>query len=375
MFEIEESFSPAAVIKVIGVGGAGGNAVDHMIEAGIKGVEFICLNTDLQALARKKAPVKLQIGAQLTGGKGAGADPEVGRRAALESREAITEVLRGADMVFVAAGMGKGTGTGAAPVVAEIARSLGILTLPVVTRPFTAEGENLATAAQQGVEAFRKAVDSMLVIPNDRLLELAGRLPLHRAYLLADDTLRHAVQSIAEVIALEGQVNCDFNDVRTIMDFKGGIFMGMGTGLGDGCASRAAEQALDNPYLEDQNMAEAKGMLLNIKTKTEDGFTTEDLDAVLKVVRRVATRDCKIIYGYGYNPDQLEDLRVTVVATGMGKPEPVSQTISLLPSLEELPLRPAEQMVRSRFISDEGLSAGEDLEIPTFMRRKTAGVR
>ncbi|MES2202528.1 MAG: cell division protein FtsZ, partial [candidate division FCPU426 bacterium] len=221
-FELEETYTPSAVIKVLGVGGAGGNAVNRMIEAGVRGVEFIAMNTDMQVLAKNLAPVKLQLGAKLTGGKGVGADPEKGRQAALESEAEILELIKGADMIFVAAGMGKGTGTGAAPVVAEISRRLGILTIPVVTRPFKFEGAACQRRAEQGLQALSKVTDSTLVIHNDKIMAVAGRVPLTDALRQADDTLRHAIQSISDVVTSEGLMNCDFNDVRAIMNERGG---------------------------------------------------------------------------------------------------------------------------------------------------------
>ncbi len=363
MFEIEDSYSPSARIKVVGVGGAGGNAVDHMIDAGIQGVEFIAVNTDLQALSKKKAPVKIQIGAEATGGKGAGADPEKGRVAALESRAALEEALRGADMVFIAAGMGKGTGTGAAPVVAEICRNLGILTLPVVTRPFNMEGEHRGRVAKQGLEEMERMVETVLVIPNDRILQLAGRVPLSRAYAMADDTLRHAVQSIAEVIQCEGQVNCDFNDVRAIMGRQGGIYMGVGAASGEGYAPRAMQQALTNPYLENVAVQGATGMLINVSCRDEEAFTAEDLQSILKVAKGVLDKDANFIYGLVFNPAQAEEARVTVIATGFRGAEPAHAADTAALAAESA--RQARSLFRG-----EALPTAEDLDIPTFMRRK-----
>lgn len=320
MFEIEEVFSPAVRIKVIGVGGAGGNAVDHMIDAGIQGVEFIVINTDQQALNQKKASVKIAIGAELTQGKGAGADPEIGRRAAMESQEAIAEALRGADMVFVAAGMGKGTGTGAAPVVAEISRSLGILTLPVVTRPFTDEGVLRIQTAEAGLAALAQVSDSVLVIPNDCLLKLAPKSGVNMAFRLADSTLCHAVQSIAEVIQSTGRVNCDFNDVKAIMGLQGGVYLGVGSASGEGSAMRAASQALANPYLDGVNIQGSKGMLAHITYRSEEEeLTTDDLHAILKALKAMADNRVNLIYGLTHNPEQAEEVRVTVVAAGFKK--------------------------------------------------------
>jgi len=373
MFELEESSLPNAVIKVVGVGGAGGNAVNRMVQDGMKGVEFIALNTDLQVLEKNLAPVKIQIGAELTQGKGTGANPEVGRRAALESQEAIAAALRGADMVFVAAGLGKGTGTGAAPVVAEIALSLGILTLPVVTRPFSTEGATVRSRAEQGLEALGKVVESMLVIPNDRLLQMAGKIPVMGAFALADETLRHAVQSIADIITQEGVVNVDFNDVCTIMRRKGGVYMGVGTASGEGAAQRGVGSALANPYLENVAIEGANGVLLNITVRSEELCTTEDLQTILKVVQGVVDPNAELLYGIGTNPNQADDLKVTLIATGFirrSAAETALARIDLPMARPRAALAPAP--ARSSMMSDL-TGSSEDLEIPTFLRRQMVG--
>lgn len=363
-FEIEETFSPGAVIKVIGVGGAGGNAVNRMVESGVKGVHFIAMNTDQQVLAKSLAGVRLQLGAKLTGGKGAGANPEVGRQAALESEEEISELLRGADMIFIAAGMGKGTGTGAAPVVAELAKRLGILTIPVVTRPFSVEGDTRLRVAEQGLAALREQADTVLIIPNDRIMSVAGRVPLREAYRQVDDTLRHAIQSISDVVALEGELNCDFNDVRTIMNAKGGIYMGVGAADGDGAASRAAQQALTNPYLENHLSQGAAGLLIAISVKDESRFSAIELDSILQSVRGVGAKDVNLIYGLAFRPSQDEDIRVTAIATGFegAKPEPVEAKAHGL-DLSQALLR-ARPSTRPMSLP----ASSEDLDVPTFLR-------
>jgi cell division protein FtsZ len=374
MFEIEEVPSSAVRIKVIGVGGAGGNAVDHMIDAGIQGVEFIVINTDTQALNQKKAPVKIAIGAELTGGKGAGADPEIGRRAAMESQEAIAEALRGADMVFVAAGMGKGTGTGAAPVVAEISRSLGILTLPVVTRPFSTEGVMRSQTAEAGLAALAQVSESVLVIPNDCLMKLAGKTSITKAFQLADNTLCHAVQSVAEVIQSTGQVNCDFNDVRAIMGLQGGVYVGVGSASGEGCALRASQQALANPYLEGVNIQGAKGILAHITYKSEEEeLNIDDLGNILKSITSLADSKVNLIYGLTHNPEQVEEVRITVVASGFKK-KACGETASPLlggdfTDLAKGSLAGKRQKTQAW---GETLFSSEDLDVPTFIRRRLA---
>jgi cell division protein FtsZ len=375
MFELEESYNPQATIKVVGVGGAGGNAINRMIQSGVKGVEFLALNTDLQVLSKNLAPIKIQIGAQLTQGKGTGADPEVGRRAALESQEAISEALRGADMVFIAAGMGKGTGTGSAPVVAEIALSLGILTLPVVTMPFTFEGPVVRQRADGGLEALAKVVESMLVIPNDRLSQMHAKISVMNAYTLADETLRHAVQSIADIITQEGVVNVDFNDVCTVMRRKGGSYMGVGVASGEGAAQRAAGQALSNPYLENVNIQGATGALINITAREEDLCTTEDLSTVLKMVGGVVDPGVDLLYGIGTNPEQGDDLKVTVIATGFTrKGQEPSNPLNVMGDIASprSSRGPAPSPAQGFLGAVDITGSSEDLEIPAFIRKQMA---
>jgi cell division protein FtsZ len=367
-FELEEGFSASAVIKVVGVGGAGGNAVNRMIEAGVQGVEFIAMNTDMQVLNKNLAPSRLQLGAKLTGGKGVGADPDKGRQAALESEEEILNLLRGADMVFVAAGMGKGTGTGAAPVVAELSKNLGILTIPVVTRPFSFEGPACGRRAEQGLQALKAVTDALLVIANDRIMSVAARIPLNEAYRQADDTLRYAIQSISDVVTSEGLMNCDFNDVRAIMNEKGGIYMGVGAADGEEAPSRASAMALSNPYLDGQLPEAAKGLLVMISVKDESRFSASDLSSVLSVAGGLSGKDANLIHGLAYNPGQAEDVRVTVIATGFegtAKEAPKEEfpwAAGL--KLQQAPAKPGLKLAP--------VLSSEDLDIPAFMRRRHA---
>ena len=379
-FELEESYAPSAKIRVVGVGGAGGNAVNRMIEAGVQGVEFIAMNTDMQALSKNQARIKLQLGEQLTGGKGAGADPEIGRQAALESEDEIADILRGSDMVFIAAGMGKGTGTGAAPVVAEIAHRLGILTIPVVTKPFSMEGEHRLQIAQRGLDSLKAAVDSVLVIPNDRIMSLAGRVPIKNAFRQVDDTLRHAIQSISDVVAMDGEMNCDFNDVKTIMNELGGTYMGVGAADGENAAEQAARMAMSNPYLENAAVKGAHGILINISVRDEDHFCADDLNDVLNTVRVEAARKANIIHGLAFNDRQDEDVRVTIIATGYEHPQEEIQEENKgsmkngdLPTLKEFKdkkMDGVQKGMRLFSVAEVTPSNMDDMEIPAFMRRR-----
>jgi cell division protein FtsZ len=367
-FELSEAGSVGAVIKVVGVGGAGGNAVQRMIEAGVQGVQFIAMNTDVQALNRNPAPLRLQLGIKLTKGLGSGANPEVARQAAMESEAEIVEALKGADMVFIAAGMGKGTGTGAAPVVAEIARKLGILTVPVVTRPFTNEGPMNSKRAEAGLSALRSVCDSILVIPNDRIITVGPHNPLKNGFKAVDDTLRFSIQAITDVVTLEGLLNTDFNDVRTVMMGQKGIYLGCGAADGEDAAVRAARQALGNPYLEAPFHGGAKGLLVAVSVRDESRFTAADHDAILSEIKAMGAKDANMIPGLAYRADQVEDVRVTVIATGFeGSPARTAPNPDDLPILDALNGRNPESSRRPRveaFIPDS-----EDLAIPAFIRR------
>src|SRR3954464_1487099 len=318
MFEIMEVPSQEAVIKVIGVGGCGGNAVDHMIANGVKGVEFICTNTDMQALKRSQARTQLQLGPEITKGLGAGANPEVGRKAAIEDRERIIDLIGGADMLFLTAGMGGGTGTGAAPVVAEIARELGILTVAVVTKPFAFEGKR-QRIAMEGLEALSQHVNSLIVIPNDKLMQVLGnQVTLDEAFRAANDVLHGAVAGIAEIISCPGMINVDFADVKTVMSETGMAMMGSAKAAGTDRARMAAEQAVACPLLEDIDIADARGVLVNISA-SKSLFQLQEMYDVMDVIKAFAADSVTVIAGTVYDDALADELRVTIVATGLGK--------------------------------------------------------
>ncbi|MBV2120131.1 MAG: cell division protein FtsZ [Candidatus Thiodiazotropha sp. (ex Ctena orbiculata)] len=318
MFELMDTHSQNAVIKVIGVGGGGGNAVNHMLTGEIEGVDFICANTDAQALRNSEVRTLLQLGSDITKGLGAGANPEIGRQAALEDRDRIEEALDGADMIFITAGMGGGTGTGAAPVVAQVAKDLGILTVAVVTKPFGFEGNKRMKIAEQGMEDLGKHVDSLITIPNEKLLAVLGKeMSLLNAFKSANDVLLHAVQGIAELITRPGLINVDFADVKTVMSEMGAAMMGSGEANGDNRAREAAERAIRSPLLEDVNLAGAKGILVNITAGLN--LAIGEFDEVGTTVREFADEDATVVVGTVIDPDMQNDMRVTVVATGLGE--------------------------------------------------------
>lgn len=317
MFDIMEQHSEEAVIKVIGVGGGGGNAVEHMVKQEIEGVRFIAANTDAQALRRSSADVTVQLGTQITSGLGAGANPEVGRKSAEEDIETIKTALDGADMVFIAAGMGGGTGTGAAPVVARVAKELGILTVAVVTRPFDLEGKKRMSAADQGIAELSEIVDSLITIPNNKLLKVLGKgTTLLDAFAKANDVLYGAVQGIAELITRSGLINVDFADVRTVMSAMGTAMMGTASAAGPDRAQEAAEAAISSPLLEDVDLTGAKGILVNITAGMD--ITIEEFEIVGNHVKALASENATVVVGAVIDPDMSEELRVTVVATGLG---------------------------------------------------------
>ncbi len=321
MFEIMNTDSQEAIIKVIGVGGCGGNAVDHMIQNETKGVEFICINTDAQALKANRAPTLLQLGGGITRGLGAGANPEVGREAALEDRDRIAELIQGADMLFITAGMGGGTGTGAAPVVAQIAKEMGILTVAVVSKPFSFEGKRLKTA-QAGMEALAQHVDSLIVIPNDKLMMVLGNdISMLDAFKAANDVLYGAVAGIAEVINCPGLVNVDFADVKTVMSEMGMAMMGSAVASGVDRARMAAEQAVASPLLEEITLSGARGVLVNITANS--GMKMREVHEVMNTVKELTAEDATVIVGTVIDEGMNDDLRVTLVATGLGS---VTQT-------------------------------------------------
>jgi len=321
MFELIEKLMPHAVIKVIGVGGGGGNAVAHMVNSHVEGVDFICANTDAQALKNSGAKITLQLGTNVTKGLGAGANPEVGRQAALEDRERIVEVLSGADMVFITAGMGGGTGTGAAPVVAQLAKEMGILTVAVVTKPFPFEGRRRMQVALKGMEDLTQHVDSLITVPNEKLLTVLGReVTLLSAFKSANDVLLGAVQGIADLITRPGLINVDFADVRTVMSEMGMAMMGTGCARGDDRAVAAAEAAINNPLLEDVNLAGACGILVNVTAGPN--LTMREFDEIGHVVHQFASEDATVVVGTALDPELQEEVRVTVVATGLNRAQP-----------------------------------------------------
>ena len=313
-FVLDEEMQNVTNIKVIGVGGGGGNAVNRMVEAGLNGVEFVAMNTDQQALVNSKATQKVQLGAKLTKGRGAGADPEVGQRAAEESKDEIANALKGAQMVFITAGMGGGTGTGAAPVVAETAHDLGILTVGIVTKPFAFEGRRLMEQAEKGIAALREQVDSLVVIPNERLkLVSEERITLANAFIVADDVLRQGVQSISDLIQLPGIVNLDFEDVKSVMQNAGYAHMGVGHASGKDKAEQAAMAAISSPLLETK-IAGAKGVIINITSSPD--IALDEIDTASQIVTERAHEDANIIWGATFDENMEDEMSVTVIATG-----------------------------------------------------------
>jgi len=317
MFELIDNVPSNAVIKVIGVGGGGGNAVKHMISNKVEGVDFICANTDAQALSDVSSKTVLQLGGDITKGLGAGANPEIGRAAAMEDRDRIREAMKGADMVFITAGMGGGTGTGAAPVVAEVAREMGILTVAVVTRPFPFEGKKRLKIAMEGICELQQHVDSLITIPNERLLEVLGRnTTLLDAFKEANDVLLGAVQGIADLIIRPGMINVDFADVRTVMSEMGMAMMGTGYAKGEGRAREAAEKAIHSPLLDDINLSGARGILVNITAGFD--LSLGEFSEVGDTIEEFASEDATVVVGTVIDPDMKDEIKVTVVATGLG---------------------------------------------------------
>ncbi|MGY0797694.1 cell division protein FtsZ [Lysobacter sp. A286] len=317
-FELVENMAPNAIIKVIGVGGGGGNAVAHMVSNNVDGVEFITANTDSQAIKNCGAKLQLQLGTNVTKGLGAGANPEVGRQAALEDRERLMDAMEGADMVFITAGMGGGTGTGAAPVVAQLAKEMGILTVAVVTKPFPFEGRRRMQVALKGIEELSHHVDSLITIPNEKLITVLGRnATMIQAFRAANDVLLGAVQGIADLIVRPGLINVDFADVRTVMSEMGLAMMGSGSARGDDRAQAAAEAAVQNPLLDDINLSGANGILVNITAGPD--FTMAEFDEVGRTVEAFASEDATVVIGTVLDPDMQDEVRVTVVATGLNR--------------------------------------------------------
>lgn len=381
MFEFMDSHTDEAVIKVIGVGGGGGNAVEHMVRQNIEGVEFITVNTDAQALRNSSANTTLQIGGGITKGLGAGANPEVGRDAAMEDREALRELLTGSDMVFIAAGMGGGTGTGAAPIVAEVAREMGILTVAVVTKPFSFEGKKRMGFAAHGIEELSKNVDSLITIPNDKLLKVLGRgISLLDAFKAANDVLLGAVQGIAELITRPGLINVDFADVRTVMREMGTAMMGTGSASGDDRAEEAAEKAISSPLLEDVDLAGARGILVNITAGMD--MTIEEFETVGNAVKASASENATVVVGTVIDPEMHDELRVTVVATGIGAERKPDITLVKNNMVQERPARQPliSEALQSRVMEEapakvvnaepQARREPDYLDIPAFLRKQ-----
>jgi len=383
MFELVDSVQQNAVIKVVGVGGGGGNAVRHMLNSDIEGVEFICANTDAQALTDMDARQVIQLGGNITKGLGAGANPEVGRQSALEDRDRIAEALNGADMVFITAGMGGGTGTGAAPVVAEVARELGILTVAVVTKPFMFEGGKRMSVAESGLKELEESVDSLITIPNEKLLAVMGKkTSLLDAFAAANDVLLGAVQGIADLITRNGMINVDFADVKTVMSEMGMAMMGTARATGENRAREAAEAAVRSPLLEDINLQGAKGILVNITAGMD--LNLGEFSEVGDIVREFASDSATVVVGTVIDPEMTEELKVTVVATGLGgerdKPAKVVDATRTLDGKTDYNQLDRPAVLRRRAVSQgnvaidqsrESEEQGVDyLDIPAFLRRQ-----
>jgi cell division protein FtsZ len=394
MLEFDMNMDQLATIKVIGVGGGGSNAVNRMIEHGVQGVEFICVNTDAQALNLSKAPVKMQIGTKLTRGLGAGANPDIGKKAAEESREQIEEALSGADMVFVTAGMGGGTGTGAAPVVAEIAKDLGALTVGVVTRPFTFEGRKRSTQAVGGISVFKEKVDTLIVIPNDRLLEIVDKnTPMLEAFREADNVLRQGVQGISDLIAVPGLINLDFADVKTIMTERGSALMGIGVGTGENRAAEAAKKAISSPLLE-TSIDGAKGVLMNITGGAN--LSLYEVNEAADIVSSASDPEVNMIFGSVINEELKDEILVTVIATGFDENEKLvnNQQRAERPRMQQSPAsnqshssqsQPQSQGQSQSQSREESQTESRNnsysnadsdtLDIPTFLRNRSRNRR
>lgn len=396
MFELMESSQQDnnAVIKVVGVGGGGGNAVEHMVAENIDGVEFICANTDAQALKGSKAKIHIQLGDELTKGLGAGANPQIGREAAEEDRDHIREILSGADMVFITAGMGGGTGTGAAPVFAEIAKELGILTVAVVTKPFSFEGKQRAIAAEDGIRRLAEHVDSLITIPNNKLLSVLGKnISLLNAFKAANNVLLGAVKGISDLITRPGLINVDFADVRTVMSEMGMAMMGTGSAVGEQRARQAAEAAIASPLLEDVNFSGARGILVNITAGLD--MSIGEFEEVGDVVKEFISDDATVVVGTVIDPEMTEEMRVTVIVTGLGdarqrhqQPQQQSQRARLMENTRSDGSMDYHQLDRPAVIRKQAQSAAANtaakqrtgagdnvpdvdyLDIPAFLRRQ-----
>lgn len=382
MFELIDNVPQNAIIKVIGVGGGGGNAVKHMIENLVEGVDFICANTDAQALSDIRSKTVLQLGSAITKGLGAGANPDIGRAAALEDRDRIADALRGADMVFITAGMGGGTGTGGAPIVAEVAREMGILTVAVVTRPFPFEGKKRLAIAEAGVRELQQHVDSLITIPNEKLLEVLGKsTSLLDAFKEANDVLLGAVQGIADLIIRPGMINVDFADVRTVMSEMGMAMMGTGSARGENRAREAAERAINSPLLDDIDLRGARGILVNITAGLD--LSLGEFSEVGDTIEEFASDDATVVVGTVIDPNMTDEIKVTVVATGLGgevvraatlqvvevAPRPV-EAASDEPDYRELDLPTSQRRARAAGGGQAAAAGSDYFDIPAFLRRQ-----
>jgi len=379
-FKLAEEVSNGARMKVIGVGGAGGNAVNRMIDSDLKGVEFITANTDLQVLERTKAPQRIQLGAKLTKGLGAGSDPEIGRRAIEEERELVEEALSGADMVFITAGMGGGTGTGSSPIIAEISKQLGSLTVGVVTKPFHFEGKKRMERAERGIEELKEKVDTLIVIPNQRLITLVSKeTSLLDAFKLADEVLLHATKGISDLIIVPGLINLDFADIKTVMSEMGDALMGTGSGNGEGRSREAAQAAISCPLLDEASISGAKGLLINITGGLD--LSLNEVSEATSVIHEAAGPEANIIFGAVIEEDVTEEVRVTVIATGLNQVHfPAKQEPKVVdfhsPKLNYME-RPTYIRRRKSTQEEEELKkksfgsfSPDDLEVPTFLRKQ-----
>lgn len=377
MFELMDNYSQTAVIKVVGIGGGGGNAVEHMVQQSIEGVDFICANTDAQAMKNSSAKTLLQLGGNITKGLGAGANPEVGRQAAMEDRERIQEVLSGADMVFITAGMGGGTGTGGAPIVAQVAKEMGILTVAVVTKPFPFEGKKRMDIALDGTDELKGFVDSLITIPNEKLLSVLGKsISLLDAFKAANDVLLGAVQGIAELITRPGLINVDFADVRTVMSEMGMAMMGTGRASGEGRAREAAEAAIASPLLEDVNLSGARGILVNVTAGLD--MSIGEFEEVGNTIKEFASENATVVVGTVIDPEMTGELRVTLVATGLGQEIRSAEKPKLVVDRAnngEVDYSAYERptAIRNKSVGNTATAAetGMDyLDIPAFLRRQ-----
>jgi cell division protein FtsZ len=379
MFELMDNKSQSAVIKVIGVGGGGGNAVEHMVCESIEGVDFICANTDAQALDKASTRTVIQIGTHITKGLGAGANPEIGRQAAMEDRDRIEEALAGADMVFITAGMGGGTGTGGAPIVAQVAKEMGILTVAVVTKPFPFEGKKRMDVAGNGIDELKKYVDSLITIPNEKLLTVLGKqITLLDAFKAANNVLLGAVQGIADLITRPGLINVDFADVRTVMSEMGMAMMGTGVAKGEDRAREAAERAVASPLLEDVDLSGARGILVNVTAGLD--MAIGEFEEVGNTIKEFASENATVVVGTVIDPEMSDELRVTVVATGLGQghasvaEQPVKLVVNKSPA-EEVEVDYDRPTILRNQAKSESTAAADDknleyLDIPAFLRRQ-----